>query len=147
MRILIDGDACPQKDDILKIAQKYHIDMIVYVDYAHVIESDEYKVKCCTVGHDHVDMMIINDILTNDIVITQDFGLASLALMKKAKVLHVSGKILTNDNINDYLMSRYVSSHLRRGRVRLKGPSQRTNTIKSYFLKQLEELIKEEFDS
>lgn len=145
MRILIDGDACPQKEDIVNIVRKYHLKMIVYVDFAHVFNNDEFEVKHCEVGHDHVDMMIINDALAGDIVITQDFGLASLVLMKKAKVLHVSGKILTNENINNHLMSRYVSSHLRRSRVRLKGPPQRTKVVESFFINQLENLIKEEF--
>ena len=70
IRILVDGDATPQREEIGYIAKKYHIEMIVYMDYAHYVDSDLYKVKQCSVGNDNVDQMIINDVKKDDIVIT-----------------------------------------------------------------------------
>ena len=52
MRLIIDGDACPDKDSISRIALKYDIDMYVFIDYAHVLEDNYYKIITCEVGHD-----------------------------------------------------------------------------------------------
>ena len=143
IRILVDGDATPQREEIGYIAKKYHIEMIVYMDYAHYVDSDLYKVKQCSVGNDNVDQMIINDVKKDDIVITQDYGLASLVLIKKAKVLHVSGSIIDENNIDTLLMQRYVGTKLRKENKHLKGPKKRTKEIEERFIYNLEELIRE----
>lgn len=84
MRILVDGDACPNKEDIKEIAIKYDVDMIVFVDYAHMIEDDYYQVRQCDIGQDSVDMAILNETQSDDLIITQDYGLAGLILSKGA---------------------------------------------------------------
>ena len=83
----------------------------------------------------------VKDFKEDDIVITQDYGLASLALTRKAKVLHVSGKIIDNDNIDELLLSRYLSSKERRSNVHLKGPKKRNSEVRKYFLEQLERVL------
>ena len=139
MRIFIDGDACPQKEDILNIADKYKKEVLIFIDYAHEIDTSLYhEVIYCDVGSDSVDMQIINRIKKNDLLITQDYGLASLALSKEAKVLHVSGMIIDFNNIDELLFRRYGSAKLRKAKQRVKGPSARTREQKEYFIKQLE---------
>ena len=142
MRVLVDGDGCPDLDEIIHICHLYNIDINVYVDYAHNIEKD-CNVIICDIGKDSADMRILNDINKGDILITQDYGLSSMALMKNARVLHVSGKIIDNDNVEMLLMSRYLSAKERKKNNRIKGPSARTNEVRDYFIKQLEMLIKE----
>ncbi len=143
MRILVDGDATPQREDIASIAKRYGIEMIVYMDYAHLVNSDMYTVKQCSVGNDNVDMMIMSDVKENDLVITQDYGLASLVLTKKAKVLHVNGSIIDENNIDSLLMQRYVGAKLRKENKHLKGPKKRTKEIEDRFIEKLEELMKQ----
>lgn len=143
MRLLVDGDACPNKDEIKKIAKKYHVEMIVFIDYAHVLEDEYYQVVSCEIGSDSVDMEIIRQSVKGDLVITQDYGLAGLLLSKGVKVLHVSGKVINDENIDELLMSRYVSAKQRKGRHHLKGPAKRTNDVKMRFLDILDDLIKE----
>lgn len=143
MRLIVDGDAAPQREDIAEVSKKYNIEMIVYMDYAHLVHNDMYTVKQCSVGNDNVDMMIINDVKENDIVITQDYGLASLVLLKKAKVLHVSGAIIDENNIDTLLMQRYVGAKLRKENKHLKGPKKRTKEIEDRFIYNIEELIKQ----
>ena len=139
MRIFIDGDACPQKEDILNIADKYNKEVWIFIDYPHEIDTSLYhEVIYCDVGSDSVDMQIINRIKKNDLLITQDYGLASLALSKEAKVLHVSGMIIDFNNIDELLFRRYGSAKLRKAKQRVKGPSARTREQKEYFVKQLE---------
>lgn len=143
MRLLIDGDACPDKEEVKRIAQKYCIEMIVFVDYAHLIEEDYYQVVYCEVGNDSVDMEIINQAQPYDLVVTQDYGLASLLLGKHVKVLHVSGMIIDVKNIEQLLMSRYVSAKQRRVQKHLKGPPKRTLEMKNRFLKTLDKMLKD----
>ena len=140
MRILIDGDACPNRKEVIDIAKQYHVEVIVFVDYAHML-NDDCQIIQCDVGRDSVDMMIMNSAQSQDLVITQDYGLASLLLMKNVKVLHVSGKMITHENIDELLTSRYLSAMQRKQNKHLKGPSKRTKEVENDFLKQLQYLI------
>lgn len=141
MRILVDGDGCPSKDIIVLLAKKYQKEMLVFIDYAHILSDDEYQVIMCEVGDDSVDMKIINMAKEDDIVITQDYGLASLVLPKKAKVLHVSGKIINDFNIDQLLMTRYLGAKQRKAGARTKGPAKRTKSDEQFFKDQLEKLL------
>lgn len=141
MRILVDGDACPSKDSIVELAHKYQLEMLVFIDYAHILPTHEYQVILCEVGADSVDMKIINMVKKGDVVITQDYGLASLVLAKQAKVLHVSGKIINNTNIDQLLMTRFVSAKQRKAGIRTKGPAKRTKEDEVFFKEQLEKLL------
>lgn len=142
MRILVDGDACPDKMEIYLLAEKYHVEMIVYMDYAHVCYGEDYQVKYCEVGKDSVDMMIVHDVLANDIVITQDYGLSSLLLTKSVKVLHVNGEIIDRSNIQELLMQRYIGVKNRKRNKHIKGPKKRTSQQSHYLLQQLELLLR-----
>lgn len=144
MRLLIDGDACPDKNAIKTIAIQYQIEMIVYIDYAHMLEDDYYQIIECAVGRDSVDMAIVHDAKAGDLVITQDYGLASLLLGKGAKVLHVSGMIIDAYNIDLLLASRYISAKHRKAGHRVKGPAKRTDEIRRLFLNHLEEIVKKQ---
>lgn len=141
MRILVDGDACPNKEEIKSLAIQYHKDMLVFIDYAHVLEDAYYQVIQCEVGRDSVDLKILSETTADDLVITQDYGLASLVLSKGAKVLHISGMIITHENIEGLLMTRYISAKQRRANKHLKGPSKRTDEVKIRFLTELEKLL------
>ena len=143
MRILVDGDATPQREDIALVANAYHVEMIVYMDYAHDVYSENYIVKQCSVGSDSVDMMLIGDVKAGDLVITQDYGLASYALLKKAKVLHVNGSLIDEHNIDTLLMQRYVGAKLRKENKHLKGPKKRTKEIANHFIMNLENIIRQ----
>ncbi len=92
-------------------------------------------------GKDSVDQAIINICKKGDLVISQDYGLASYALLKGAQVLHPSGKVINNENIDQLLMGRYVSAKQRRMNKRVKGPAKRTDKIHDIFLRQLENIL------
>lgn len=141
MRILIDGDGCPNKKEITEIAREYQLHMIVFIDYAHTLNDEYYEVRQCEIGRDSVDMQIINEVQKNDIVITQDYGLASMALMKKANVLHVSGMIIDESHIDSLLMRRYQGYVERKRDKHLRGPRKRTSQDEIFFIKQLVQLI------
>lgn len=139
--IRVDGDACPSRNLIEKLAKKYKIKMLVYVDYAHEINSDYAKVKVLDKSSQSVDLKIIADTLENDIVITQDYGLASLVLLKKAYAIGTKGLIYTNDNIDKLLNDRYINNKIRKITGKSKGPKKRTLKDDENLVTNLEKLI------
>lgn len=141
MRLLIDGDACPDRKEVIDLAYHYQIETILFIDYAHLIEDDRIEIVLCEIGKDSVDQKIIKYVNSDDIVITQDYGLAGLCLMKDAKVLHISGKRISEHNINNLLEYRYIGHVSRKNNKHIKGPKKRTKNDEMYFLRELEKLF------
>lgn len=75
-----------------------------------------------------MDFALINLCHAGDVVVTQDYGVAAMALGKKAYAIHQSGHIYTDDNIDELLMQRHLTKKARMSsrKVHLKGPSKRT---------------------
>ncbi|MGL4849488.1 MAG: YaiI/YqxD family protein [Clostridium sp.] len=141
MKIIIDGDACPSISKIENIAKKHKIEVEIYCDIHHVINSDYSKVHIVDSGFQSVDMYIINNVSNGDIVVTQDFGVAALCLPKKAKVINPNGKIYTDNNIDMLLETRYMSQKIRMAGHRTKGPKKRTTLDEKEFLKNFEKIV------
>ncbi len=142
MRIIIDGDACPQS--VMKIcernAKKYGIDLKIVVDTDHFITSD-YEVIVVENGNDAVDYKIVQIFQNKDILVTQDYGLASLVLPKAKGVVHTSGFEINAFNIEILLQSRYISQRIRKTGAKTKGPSKRTKEQDKEFEKILVRII------
>ena len=120
MRIIIDGDACPKINLIEGIANRYNIEVIIFCDFTHNIESVN-KVIQVDKGYQSVDMKIINYIKKYDIIVTQDYGLASICLDKNCFVIDPKGKEYTKSNIDILLQNRYLNMKLKHK----KGPKKR----------------------
>lgn len=128
MKILVDADACPVVDVVEHIAKDKNIECILLCDTNHVLNSDYSKVKIIGAGADAVDFALINECHKGDIVVTQDYGVAAMALGKRAFAIHQSGKWYTNENIDQMLMERHMAKKARLGKDKhhMKGPSKRT---------------------
>lgn len=126
MRILIDADACPSIDMITSIAKEYKLPLILYSYTTHNLKSDYALIETLSKGFQSVDIKIINDLNMSDILITQDFGLATLALAKNCEVISPKGLIYTNDNIDRLNFEKYLNSLNRRQKIHIKGPKKRT---------------------
>ena len=140
MRVLIDGDASPVKEIAIDLCSKKGVECIIYIDYAHIYESSYASVIYCDQGKDSVDLKIASNCIKDDIVITQDYGLATLILAKGGVVLHNNGFIIDNNNIDTLLEKRYLGSKLR-GHVRIKGPKKREIEDDLRFYEALENLL------
>jgi len=127
MRIIIDGDACPGISIIEKIAKKYEIPTILYCDINHFISSDYMEVKIVDSGFQSVDMYIMNESKKDDIVISQDYGVAAICLSKNSKVINPKGYIYTEKNIDRLLEERHISSKVRKAGGRTNGPKKRSS--------------------
>ena len=128
MQILIDGDACPVVGIIERVALEKNIPVTLFCDTSHAYFSDTMEVRIIGAGRDAVDFALVNAIHSGDLVVTQDYGVAAMALSKGARVLHQSGREFTNGNIDGLLNDRYLHGKARRtsGKKHLKGPARRT---------------------
>ena len=142
--IYIDADACPVTHIAEEIARRHGIPVTILCDTNHVMYSDTSTVKLIGAGADAVDLALINLCKAGDIVITQDYGVAALALGKGALAVHQSGKCFTDDNIGGLLMDRHLAKKARRsGKHHLKGPAKRTEEDDRRFAESFERLIAE----
>lgn len=140
MKILVDADACPVKDEIVNIAKKHHLEVHMFFDTAHVYEDGYSTVYILDKGADSVDYALINQTTKGDVVVTQDYGVATMALSKQAKAINQNGLIYTDQNIMTLLSNRAYSQKLRRHK-NLKGPKKRHKKDDIIFMENLEKLI------
>ncbi len=145
MKILIDADGCPVVNLTIEIAKKYEIVCVILCDTSHIFESDYAEVKVCSRGADSVDFALVNLVLPNDIVVTQDYGLAAMCLAKKALPINQNGMMYDDKNIDSLLMQRHTAKKIRRGGGRLIGPAKRTDEQNIAFKKNLENLVLKTF--
>ena len=143
MRIYVDADACPVIPIVEQVAEKNNIAVTLLCDTNHVLDSDYSEVKIIGAGADAVDFALINLCGKNDIVVTQDYGVAAMALGKRAYAIHQSGKWYTDENIDQMLMERHLSKKARRasGKNHLKGPKKRTEEDDVRFKRSFEKLV------
>ncbi|ACD51318.1 YaiI/YqxD family protein [Clostridium botulinum] len=141
MKIIIDGDACPGISIIEKVAKDRGIPVIIYCDINHFIQSNYSEVKIVDSGFQSVDMFVINETKANDIVISQDYGVAAICLPKKASVINPKGFIYDESNIDRLLEERHLSQKIRRGGGKTSNPKKRTNEDNLRLEKNLIRLI------
>lgn len=133
MRILIDADGCPVVNETIKVAHKFNLESIIFCDTSHNFDEKNIKVIVVSKGIDAVDFAILNNIEKGDIVITQDYGLASLVLSRNSYAINQSGMVYTNENIDELLYSRYISKKMRNSGARIKGPKKKRQ-ITGYYI-------------
>lgn len=144
-RIWIDADGCPVVDLTIQIAKSYHIPVTVVKNYAVKIESDYADVISVDISRDAADYYIANHIFKDDLVVTQDNGLAAMILAKNGICMNQNGKRITSQNIDFLLDSRY---HSRIARDQSgKGPKhkKRTSADDDQFKQALHQLIREHY--
>ena len=161
MHIYVDADACPVIRIVENIAKKYNIETTLICDTNHVLTSDYSDVVTVSAGADAVDFKLVNLCTRDDIVVTQDYGVAAMALSKGAYAIHQSGKWYTDENIDRMLMERHLNKKARRGSAKnhIKGrtmsgghrlcadrsgsgdPKKRTNEEDERFAQSFEKLV------
>ena len=144
MTVYVDADACPVTRIVERVAKEYNVLVVLLCDTNHVMNSDYSTVKTIGAGADAVDIALINLCNKGDIVVTQDYGVAAMALGKGAKAIHQSGKVFSDDNIDGLLMDRHLAKVARRkSKNHLKGPKKRTYEDDRRFEESFRRLIKE----
>ena len=145
MNVLIDADGCPVVDITVRLCRQANVTCLILCDTAHQIIRDGAETLIFDKGTDSVDFAIVRRLQPGDLVITQDYGLASLCLARRARALHQNGWEYTPDNIDALLLDRHTSRKLRASGARMKGPKKRdprsNEAFESALLKLLQQSV------
>jgi len=141
MRIIVDADASPSLKEIANISKHNNIECHMFCDYNHDLSNIDAEIHYASEGFQSVDISISNFLNRNDILITQDYGLACIALSKDAKAINPNGTIYTNDNIDNLLEQRYLNILNRKQNIHTKNIKKRTKEVNNKFLNSLQNLI------
>lgn len=141
MTILVDADACPVKGIIESLGKKYGLKVLFISNTSHQLSSDYAEMITVDKISQSVDVAIINSCKEGDIIVTQDYGLASIVLLRGCAVIHPSGKEYLDSNIEQLLLQRYVNQKIIKGGGRIKGPKKRLPLDNEHFYESLERII------
>ena len=143
MTVYVDADACPVVRETVEVAKKHGMPVTLLCDTNHVLTSDYARVEVIGAGADAVDFALVNRCKRGDIVVTQDYGVAAMALGKGAHPIHQSGMWFTDQNIDALLAERHMHKKARMSNAKhhLKGPKKRTQEDDARFSESLERLI------
>lgn len=147
MQILVDADACPVKDILVRTAKKYGIAVTMITDTSHELFDGYSRVITVDKARDSVDIKLVNLLERDDIVVTQDYGVAAMCLGKRAKVLNQNGLIYSDSNIDRLLFERHLGQKARRAGKRTGSAGKRTKEDDEAFEKAFVRLIEENLSS
>ena len=147
MRILVDADACPVKQIIVRLAKQKNIPVIMLIDTSHELNDGYSRVITVDKQADSVDFALMGLLTAGDIVVTQDYGLAAMVLGKGAKAINQNGLIYTNENIDRLLLERHIGQKTRKSGGRTKGPAKRVREDDVRFEAAFDRLLSEMIDA
>ena len=127
----------------LSIAEHFSILATIVCDHSHFFDYSNCDMIVVDQGKDAVDFEILHLLEKNDIVVTQDYGLASLVLSKGGFAIHQNGMIFDDDNMLNFLNQRYDYGKLRKKTHRYGHMKKRTKADDETFEKALTKLIKQ----
>ena len=155
--LFIDADACPVTKDALMVAKRAHVHVVIAgnstqnlarhirKDYPRTAEAADKGFYVETlevgVGADSADFAIVSELKENDVVVTQDIGLAGMVLGRGAQAIGVRGRIYNKSTIDMDLFIRHEEKKVRRAGGRTKGPSAFTDEDREYFVDNLTRLL------
>lgn len=146
MTIRIDGDGCPDIKHMENLAMEYQIPMVVYVDTDHAMHLYYAKVDITDTGSQNVDIKLSNQVTSNDIVVTQDYGVAVISLSKGAYAVHPNGTLYSDENMLMLLEGRHQNQKLRKQKCHVKGPKKRSHEDTKRLIKTLKNIILREME-
>ncbi|WP_017186989.1 YaiI/YqxD family protein [Alkalibacillus haloalkaliphilus] len=144
MKIIIDADACPVTEETITEAKKYNIPVLLVKSFAHFSPFDQQDgVETIYVDSEAeaADYKIMQQAKRGDLIVTQDYGLASLTLPKGCTVIHQKGFLYSEKNIDQLLQSRYVNAMARKSGQRTKGPKAFTVEDRKHYAEKLQTVI------
>ena len=141
--VLIDADGCPVVDLTIRLCKGRGMPVLILCDTAHRIEREGAETLMFDKGADSVDFALVNRARPGDIVVTQDYGLATMCLARRTRVLDQNGREYTAENIDILLARRHETKKLLRAGKHPKGPAKRTKEQDEAFAKALEKLLAE----
>lgn len=163
--IYIDADACPVTGEALAVARRLAVPVVIAGNSTqnlerHIRRSDPRNPDDAApsrgpgkgsgfwadtltvgVGADSADFAIVEQLQPDDVVITQDIGLASMVLGRGARAIGVRGRVYSPVTIDMDMQIRHEEKKIRRQGGRTKGPAAFTDEDRERFSHNLERLI------
>jgi len=142
LRILVDADAIPVKQEVFRVALRYGINVVMVANSPINIQQEDWlETVVVSGGFDAADDWIVEHVQKNDIVVTGDIPLAARCLKKAARVLDYRGRIFTENSIGNLLATRDLMARLRDIGVNTGGPKVFEKKDRSRFLQSLDTII------
>jgi uncharacterized protein YaiI (UPF0178 family) len=143
MRIYIDADACPVKDEIYRVAARHQVPVtVVAVGFIRVPPDPLIERVAAGTGMDAADNWIAERAAAGDIVITADIPLASRCVKTGAEAIAPNGRPFTEQSIGMTLAVRNLMHDLRSAGEATRGPPPFSARDRSAFLSALDEAIR-----
>jgi len=142
LHIFVDADACPVRNEIYRVAKRYNLDVTIVTNTWMRIPNEKWiTIKVVESGPDVADDWIVENVQSNDIVITADIPLASRSINKGARVITSTGKEFDENNISQAVATRDLLTNLRSAGEITGGPPPLKKSDRSRFLQTLDEVI------
>jgi uncharacterized protein YaiI (UPF0178 family) len=139
--ILIDGDACPVKDEAIRVAERHQIPVLIVANRWHRIDHYLVSQVVAQLGADAADDIIAERAQPGDVVVTADIPLAQRCLLKGARPIDPRGRPFEEANIGMQMAMRDLMKTLRETGEVTGGPSGFTRQDRSRFLDGLEKAV------
>lgn len=142
--IYVDGDACPVREEVYRVAERLSLKVFVVSNGSRPIRpvrDPNVSMVVVSEGADKADDWIVERIAAADVCVTSDIPLASRCLAKGARALSPLGKPWTPDNIGNALAGREVARHLREIGMGSGGPPPIAKADRSRFLGALDQAV------
>jgi uncharacterized protein YaiI (UPF0178 family) len=140
-RFLVDADACPVRDEIIRVAGRLGLHVVLVTNGSRPIRPPGVpfvRLVVVSEGADKADDWIADEARPVDVCLTADIPLASRCLAKGAFALSFKGRPWTEDNIGSALAGRALSQHLRETGAITGGPAPMAAADRSRFLNALD---------
>jgi uncharacterized protein len=142
IRVLVDADACPVKEEIYKVAWRHGVPVVLVANaYLRIPQHPLLSRVVVSDGFDAADDWIAERANARTVVVTADILLADRALKAGARVLAPTGKPFTTSSIGSAIATRAIMADLRAGGDQLGGPAPFSKTDRSRFLQALDEAL------
>jgi len=140
--IYVDADACPVKDEVVRVAERHAVPVCMVSDGGvRPSRSPLVTIKIVAQGADAADDWIAEQIGQGDIAITNDIPLADRCIKAGAAVIRPNGKEITPDAIGMTLATRNLMTDLRDAGTVTGGPAPFSKQDRSQFLQTLEVVV------
>ena len=142
--IYVDGDACPVREEVYRVAERLRLNVFVVSNGSRPIRppaTSNVRMVLVSDSADAADDWIVEHISPADVCITSDIPLASRCLNKRARVVSPAGKQWTQANIGNALVGREIARHLRELGTNTRGPAPLTKRDRSQFLSALDTAV------
>lgn len=165
-RLYIDADACPVTREALSVARELRVPCVIAGNSTQNLERSVratdpreprdprhpdrgfwVRVLQVGVGADSADFAIVSNLTPNDVVVTQDIGLADMVLGRGARAIGVRGRVYNPLTIDSLMLIRHEEKKVRRAGGRTRGPAAFTSEDRARFRTNLHRLLKAPHDA